>query len=611
MTIQRVIRTCFILVVTNLAASSQPAPAPVKTGPGYSIKQIDGVWWLVDPLGKPFFSRGVCCVNPGIEFKDYTLKNPGYAAWHHFAEPMQWAEASMDSLRSWGFTTIGGWSSVDIFLRSPKMTMPFTVVLHMGAQAGAPWCDMWDESVINRMEELAKNAILPVKDSPFLIGYYTDNEIGWWNATLMKMTWEHKPTSGARSRLLQLIRFEYRDDWQSLSRDFEADGAMSFADLEKGGRLYLRPGSRGVVFVNKFIRLIAERYYDLCRQIIRKYNPHSLILGDRYQAFYYSEVARAAAPYVDAISTNFNANWNDGTAVRYYLPTLHQLTQKPIMVGEYYLAAMENRSGNQNNSSQFPLVQTQAERVHGFETTARYLCQTPSVIGADWFQFYDEPMFGRDDGENFNMGLIDIYGKPYEGLTQASRTLGWDSLKANSKVSQPSIATGIPPAPVKPLEKFVHGELLKNWDREHGFVPPSAPLAMADMYLAWQPDTLLIGICTEDLQEANYYKTGEIPEEDRVLLEVAIAKAAPIQVRLGGGKEATTNNKDVKVYNLSSKRNVRNIAVLKLPSTLFGEKRFAKGIRISFSATLTSFARAHTTEWKADALLAVYDSENN
>ncbi len=492
-----------------------------------------------------------------------------------------------------------------------KMTMPFTVVLHMGARAGAPWWDMWDESVVNRMEELAKNAILPVKDSPYLIGYYTDNEMGWWNAMLLKMTWEHKPSSGARNRLVQLMRAEYQNDWQALSRDFEAEGAMSFVDLEKGGKLYLRPGSQGIVAVNKFIRLIAERYYDLCRRIIRKYDPHSLILGDRYQAFFYPEVARAAAPYVDAISTNFNANWNDGTAVRYYLSTLHQLTQKPIMIGEYYLAAMENRSGNQNNSAQFPLVQTQAERVRGFATTARYLCQTASVIGADWFQFYDEPMFGRDDGENFNMGLIDIYGKPYEELTRASRTLGWDSLKASPQISQPNISTGIPPAPAKPLEKFAHGELLKNWDRAHGFVPPSTPLAMADMYLAWQPDTLLIGVCTEDMKETNYYKSREIPEVDCILLEVIIPKAAPVRVRLGGGKEATTNSQDVVVHNLSGKRNVRNIAVLKLPSRLFGKGRLANGERIRFSAVLTSFARAYTTEWKVDEPLAVYDSEND
>ena len=118
--VQRFVMASLILLAANITAISQQSPLPAKSGPGFSIKKIDGVWWLADQQGKPFFSRGVCCVNPGLEFKDYTLKNPGYAAWHHFAEPLQWAEATMDSLRSWGFTTIGGWSSIDLFLVSPR-----------------------------------------------------------------------------------------------------------------------------------------------------------------------------------------------------------------------------------------------------------------------------------------------------------------------------------------------------------------------------------------------------------------------------------------------------------------------------------------------------------
>ena len=40
----------------------------------------------------------------------------------------------------------------------------------------------------------------------------------------------------------------------------------------------------------------------------------------------------AAAPFVDAISSNLNADWNDGSFLRCYLDTLHEITGKPILV---------------------------------------------------------------------------------------------------------------------------------------------------------------------------------------------------------------------------------------------------------------------------------------
>ena len=99
--------------------------------------------------------------------------------------------------------------------------------------------------------------------------------------------------------------------------------------------LFLRPGGNGIRVERRFLRMLAERYYSLVHDIIRKYDKRALILGDRYQSFYYAEVARACAPYVDAVSANLNAPWNDGTFARFYLETLHALTGKPVLIGEF------------------------------------------------------------------------------------------------------------------------------------------------------------------------------------------------------------------------------------------------------------------------------------
>src|SRR5260370_7328274 len=297
------------------------------------------------------------------------------------------------------------------------MDLAFAPVLHLGASAGAPWFDMWDPKVIHTMEEIAREQILPLRDDPRLLGYYTDNEMGWWNAALWKITLAQKPQSGQRQRLVKLLRIRYRGHWGELLKDFEPEGAASFPELESGGMLYLRPGGQGIRVMRQFLSLVAQRYYYLVRQIIRQYDHRGLIMGDRYQSCYYPEVAWGAETFLDAVSTNLNAHWNDGTFARFYLDTLYGLTGRPIMIGEFYMTATENRSGNRNDSSGFPVVATQRERAEGFRTTLSALMKTPFVIGADWFQYYDEPSFGWEGGENYDMGLVDINDVPYRAVT--------------------------------------------------------------------------------------------------------------------------------------------------------------------------------------------------
>jgi hypothetical protein len=45
----------------------------------------------------------------------------------------------------------------------------------------------------------------------------------------------------------------------------------------------------------------------------------------------------------------------------------------------------------------------------------------PAMIGAHWFQWADEPATGRDDGENYNIGLVDVTDRPYDDMTESLR----------------------------------------------------------------------------------------------------------------------------------------------------------------------------------------------
>src|SRR5262249_33922550 len=159
---------------------------------------------------------------------------------------------------------------------------------------------------------------------------------------------------------------------------------------------------------------------------------------------------------------------------RFFLETLHALSGKPLLIGEFYMAARENRTGNKNNHGTYPVVATQKERARGFRKTIEWLLRTPYVIGADWFQYYDEARHGRFDGENFNFGLVDIYDQPYEALTSAVSELDLIEMHTPRAHRRADALQGVPPAPRSPLEAFEPTLALKFWDRERGFVKPAS-----------------------------------------------------------------------------------------------------------------------------------------
>jgi len=585
-----------------VAAVNAPAEAGLPVArPPFSIRQQGDVASLVRPDGEPFFSLGVCCVDRGASRAEFRAENPGYAAWQHHADSNEWATMTLKRLKSWGFTTVGGWSDFQTLKQCPDADVAFAPVLHIGSSAGAPWWDMWDPKITDRMEQVAREQILALREDPRVIGYYTDNEIGWWNAILFRMTLEQAHTSGQRQRLLELLRQTYRGDWSQLLHDFDpAPGVENWQDLQRHGLLFLRPGGNGIRPVRRFLGQLAERYYSLVHDIVRKYDRRALILGDRYQSFYYPEVARACASYVDAVSCNLNASWNDGSFARFYLDTLRQLTGKPILVGEFYMAARENRSGNRNSHGVYPVAATQKERAAGFRTTLTALLQTPYVIGADWFQYYDQPTHGRYDGENFNFGLVDIHGRPYEALTAAVSAFDVKALKSRPPGPRLDASHGVPPAPRDPFGQFEPTLALKAWDRERGFVKPSSEFPLADLYVCWNPRAIYLGLIAQDVVEDVFYRDKVVRASERAEWMVSAGPSAKrISARLGAGMEPIVDDPAVRVMNISGVNGtVWNIACLELPAKLFGLERFKSGDAIDFASTFFTHCRAYRVDWK-------------
>ena len=134
-----------------------------------SVREKPDGWWLISSTGKRFFSLGVCVFTQGTDRKTYDPANPSFAAWQHYDSPEAWATANVQRLKSWGFTTLGGWSDYKVVNDSGEHSLWMTPALSIGIKSGAPWFDMWDDKVISRVEELAKEGIVPFRDDPNVI----------------------------------------------------------------------------------------------------------------------------------------------------------------------------------------------------------------------------------------------------------------------------------------------------------------------------------------------------------------------------------------------------------------------------------------------------------
>jgi hypothetical protein len=237
--------------------------------------------------------------------------------------------------------------------------------------------------------------------------------------------------------------------------------------------------------------------------------------------------------------------------------------------------------------------------------TLEALARTPFVLGADWFQYFDHPRHGREDGENYNFGLVDIFDRPYEEVTGAFARSDWTALKLRAPTPRLDASVGVPRAPRDPFASFTAGSALRHWDRERGFIRPWSEFPIADLYVCWSPRAIYLGLYGFDIIEDAYYRNKSVPKEERAQWSVKLGNGPEIRARIGAGREAIVSDPTVRLENLSGLNlNVRNVAILELPAARFGRKRFRAGDTIDLNTTLLTHAQAYRVDWKGTFQLA-------
>lgn len=530
---RRRVLTALLLTLLTLLAQPLLAAAPTQ----WHSERDGDVWWLRQPDGARFFSIGVNVVDAEPE-RAPRRGGPQYGWSPAYASPQAWVEATRGRLLDWGFNTLGGWSR-----REAEFALPYTPVLSFGQQVNAIWGDPFDPATQGRMREEARRKVARHPGGPLRIGYYTDNEIGWWNAPLLLWFLRQEPENHTRQRLIAFLRERYTS-FADFRRDFVVpEGIDSFDALaERPASVLIAAGGDAAATLRAWTALVVGRYYAMAEEAVRAADSTALVLGDRLPIYWDEDALRAIGSHADVLAINHDVATPGGWVAPYFFEGLRDLVPVPVLVSEWFFASRENRTGNANRG-QLMTVETQAERARGAAAAARRFAGFPNVVGLHWFQLSDQPPGGRSDGEDYSHGLVDVRGAPYEEFTQAlaAANRALPEIHAAARWEAPPEAGAplvLPPATAAaqdgegPLDAWDLAATRLRFPRD----APGLDVPFADVHLAVTQDALLVAVIGQDFFDLDLYERSTVAPGDALALHLIVSDAGARSDAVGRGR---------------------------------------------------------------------------
>jgi len=389
----------------------------------FRVDRVRDRWCLVDPDGHPFFSVGPDVVSPHAEggvagrealFADLAgaLGRQGRADFHarnlrlRYGDEARWAAATAGRLRRWGFNTVANWSADALFAGG---ALPWVT----GLRGLDGWChqvpDVFDPGFPARAEAAVRAQVTAHAGDRALIGYFVGNEPTWTFPGAIHpfqtvFGGAHPHTAAAA---LAWLRERYLGEVAALASAWGHPYA-AWEEVLRQGPPDPRTGSEALRRdAAEFAGRILERFYGACCAAVRALDPGRLLLGARFYSVAMPEPYLRACAVFDVISFNcYQALPPSGAAGH-----LAALTGRPALIGEFHFGVC-----GRGLSGALITVADDAARGQAYAAFIRAAAADPAIVGAHWFQWVDEPVTGRFDGEDYNIGLVDVTDVPYAGL---------------------------------------------------------------------------------------------------------------------------------------------------------------------------------------------------
>ena len=405
----------------------------------FRVDERDGVFWLVDPDGGRFLSKGVNTVRFDQDHIDNTDRMP-YAdsCREKYGSQHIWRAAAANRLAGWKFNTLGCWSD-ELVASAGSSSLAITPTAALGAsfrlhRRDQIFPDVFDPAFAAHICESANDHCAMRRNEAGLLGTFIDNELYWspdWRGadellTLFLNLPSHRPGRvAAIARLQQHYQefSQFNTVWRTPARSWEELGTIGhveapFFRMPPGGlndaletkANHANPARAAFsADCDAFVAVVAEQYFELCVSAIRAADPNHLVIGSRFGYQPQSNVIAAAGRYLDVIS--FNCYELDASATI----DAYAATGKPCLISEFSFRSDD--SGLPNTRGAGPRVASQIERAQSFERYVTVALKNPAVVGYHWFEHADQPVEGRFDGEDSNFGMVTIEDHVYAELT--------------------------------------------------------------------------------------------------------------------------------------------------------------------------------------------------
>jgi hypothetical protein len=157
--------------------------------------------------------------------------------------------------------------------------------------------------------------------------------------------------------------------------------------------------------------VMVERYFRIISSACKRVDPNHLNLGMRWAGLP-PAWAVAGMKFFDVYSINCYRERVPAETTAQIQKTLN----RPTIVGEWHFGALDAGLP----SSGIGHLKNQADRAKAYRVYLEDAAANPNCVGAHWFILYDQSALGRFDGENYNIGFLDVCNRPYDELGSAA-----------------------------------------------------------------------------------------------------------------------------------------------------------------------------------------------
>lgn len=376
----------------------------------FRVEKIGERWWFVDPEGCRFYSTGVngaggepprtVIVGRDKEFASIPtaaqipargadvdpLRDPVslYLANLQRRFGTDWrgpsAVVTARRMRAWGLNTAYGPGLNESLPAGSLQRVAYVLPLPgwqriEGAIMGMP--DVYSPAFAARVDADAARLLGPRKTDPWMIGYFIGNEPPW------------------PARESQLVDLVVKGPASELQKRFKVD-------LAKGDT----PERR-----KSLVHAAFTQYLKVVNAAVKRADPNHLNLGIRFGGTPPDDVIALARGF-DVYSMN-KYRWAPPPE---FIDRVYAIQKLPILIGEFHFGVPERGMAP-------GLVQTmnQQERGVAYSYYVEHAAEHPAIVGTHWYQWIDQPVTGRPDGENYNIGWIDVTDRPYPELVAAAK----------------------------------------------------------------------------------------------------------------------------------------------------------------------------------------------